>query len=116
MQRKQSLYEPLLRIDSYEIPEVEQRIKNYFKTEYQSYIKKSPITDLLQQLATDIFWKVQGGLTILLISDAIVINNGLHKATSEDLQNQYLETKILLSEVRRLKIKGLRKQNTINLC
>ena len=40
-----------------------------------------------------------------MISDAVVINNGLHKASSEDLQNQYREAKILLAEVRRLKMK-----------
>ena len=102
---KQLLYEPLLKIDSYGKRHVRNTLENYFTTDYEAYNRRSPITDVLQQLDTDILWKMSGRLTILLISDGIVTNNGFQYTSNSQIQKNKHAVNGLLDEVRRLKKK-----------
>ena len=102
---KQLLYEPLLKIDSHEKRYVENTLQNYFTTDYEVYNRRSPITDVLQQLDTDILWKMSGRLTILLISDGIVTNNGFQYISNSQIQKNKNAVNGLLAEVQRLKKK-----------
>ncbi len=102
---KQLLYEPLLRIDSYGSMQAYDTIKNYFRTDYKVYNRRSPITDVLQQLDTNIFWKLSGKISVLLISDGMMTNNGHHVSFEHQEQRKKTEWSLLQSEVKRLKKK-----------
>ena len=98
---KHLLYEPLLKIDSYDPGYVKNALQNYFTTDdYETYTRRSPITDVLQQLDIDIIWKMSGRLTILLISDGILTNNGFKDISESQMQANKNKETLLLAEVR----------------
>jgi len=95
------LYESLLKIDSYDPGYVKNTLQNYFMTDvYEIYTRRSPITDVLQQLDIDILWKMSGRLTILLISDGILTNNGYKDISESQMQTNKNKETLLLAEVR----------------
>ncbi len=95
------LYESLLKIDSYDPGYLKKTLQNYFTTDdYEIYTRRSPITDVLQQLDIDILWKLSGRLTILLISDGILTNNGYKDISESQMQTNKNKETLLLAEVR----------------
>jgi len=89
-----ALYESFLPIGGYEKKEVLEKIQNEFITDYSVFNRRTPLADMFRQLDEQEMGKMEGKITLLLISDG-----------QENFYGPENEKKGPLAEIRRLKKK-----------